>query len=254
LHFTTNSKQSLKFHKVENAFTFNAYLLNPLKLVDVLNGHFDNQIDEFIIIDSRYPYEFEGGHITNALNIYNRETIYSEMFLKRLNFKNSNLHRLPTSASNSCLSNLQVVSETSQQANGMLNHAHSTSTACLSQMDTDQCEIEKNLFSSPLQLNGHHGSGGDGCGGGIYDGGDSSSNSTAAATSATSSDIDKRVIVIFHCEFSSERGPSLLRFLRSQDRSLNEKCYPNLYYPELYLLEGGYKSFYESFKVTSRRF
>jgi hypothetical protein len=30
---------------------------------------------------------------------------------------------------------------------------------------------------------------------------------------------------------------------------LNENSYPNLYYPELYLLEGGYKSFYESFKL-----
>ena len=36
--------------------------------------------------------------------------------------------------------------------------------------------------------------------------------------------------------------------MRNQDRALNEHCYPNLFYPELYLLEGGYKSFYESFK------
>lgn len=64
----------------------------------------------------------------------------------------------------------------------------------------------------------------------------------------------KRVIVIFHCEFSSERGPSLLRFLRNQDRALNEEVYPNLHYPELYLLEGGYKSFYENFKVDIELF
>ena len=59
----------------------------------------------------------------------------------------------------------------------------------------------------------------------------------------------KRVIIIFHCEFSSERGPSLLRFLRNQDREINQDIYPYLHYPELYLLEGGYKSFYENFKV-----
>ena len=40
-----------------------------------------------------------------------------------------------------------------------------------------------------------------------------------------------------------------LRFLRNLDRQLNEHSYPNLYYPELYLLEGGYKNFYEQFKL-----
>jgi hypothetical protein len=40
-----------------------------------------------------------------------------------------------------------------------------------------------------------------------------------------------------------------LRFLRNQDRQLNEHAYPKLFYPELYLLEGGYKSFYEIYKV-----
>ncbi len=39
-----------------------------------------------------------------------------------------------------------------------------------------------------------------------------------------------------------------LKFLRNSDRTLNEHCYPYLFYPELYLLEGGYKLFYESFK------
>ena len=60
---------------------------------------------------------------------------------------------------------------------------------------------------------------------------------------------EKRVVIIFHCEFSSERGPKLSRFLRSKDRLSNKDCYPNLHYPELYLLDGGYKSFFESQKV-----
>ncbi|NWZ96335.1 MPIP1 phosphatase, partial [Nesospiza acunhae] len=53
---------------------------------------------------------------------------------------------------------------------------------------------------------------------------------------------DKRVIVVFHCEFSSERGPRMCRFVREQDRLSNE--YPNLHYPELYVLKGGYKDFF----------
>jgi hypothetical protein len=35
------------------------------------------------------------------------------------------------------------------------------------------------------------------------------------------------------------------RFLRSRDRGLNAENYPALHFPELYLLEGGYKAFFE---------
>ena len=40
-----------------------------------------------------------------------------------------------------------------------------------------------------------------------------------------------------------------LRYFRSEDRNIHEKSYPELYYPEIYLLEGGYKAFYEYSKV-----
>lgn len=55
-----------------------------------------------------------------------------------------------------------------------------------------------------------------------------------------------RRVVIFHCEFSSERAPKLSRMLRNLDRKAN--LYPHLHYPELYILKGGYKEFYETFK------
>lgn len=97
--------------------------------MNVLDGVYDDKIKEIIIIDSRYPYEYEGGHITKALNIYTKERLYDEMFIKR------------------------------SQKNIILNN---------STMDMD--------------------SSGEGC----------------------DSDVDsKRSIIIFHCEFSSERGPSL---------------------------------------------
>ncbi|KAH3863662.1 hypothetical protein DPMN_026651 [Dreissena polymorpha] len=60
---------------------------------------------------------------------------------------------------------------------------------------------------------------------------------------------DKRHVLIFHCEFSSERGPKMYRFLRSQDRELNKNQYPALLFPEVYLLHGGYKAFFNKFKV-----
>ncbi|XP_060621673.2 M-phase inducer phosphatase 3 isoform X1 [Anolis sagrei] len=56
----------------------------------------------------------------------------------------------------------------------------------------------------------------------------------------------KRLILVFHCEYSSERGPKMCRYLREEDRGMNE--YPALHYPELYLLQGGYKDFFLAYK------
>eukprot|EP01089_Gocevia_fonbrunei_P004716 TRINITY_DN14761_c0_g1_i1.p1 TRINITY_DN14761_c0_g1~~TRINITY_DN14761_c0_g1_i1.p1 ORF type:complete len:376 (+),score=51.66 TRINITY_DN14761_c0_g1_i1:149-1276(+) len=51
-----------------------------------------------------------------------------------------------------------------------------------------------------------------------------------------------RVAFVFHCEFSSKRAPGLYHFLRRWDRAVNIAGWPHqLYYPEMYLLEGGYK-------------
>ncbi|XP_053146457.1 M-phase inducer phosphatase 3 isoform X3 [Hemicordylus capensis] len=60
------------------------------------------------------------------------------------------------------------------------------------------------------------------------------------------STLQKRLILVFHCEFSSERGPKMCRYLREEDRTMNE--YPALHYPELYVLQGGYKDFFLEYK------
>merc|ERR1719219_667368 len=52
-------------------------------------------------------------------------------------------------------------------------------------------------------------------------------------------------VLIFHCEFSSERAPKMMKTLREIDRK--EHKYPNLKFPELYLLKGGYKELYATF-------
>lgn len=120
--------------------------ISPETLSDLLNGKYKDQIGEYLILDARYPYEFEGGHISNAENAYFKDKI-----------------------------------------------------------------MEK-LFNEPLKCeNG------------------------------------KPLVLIFHCEFSSERGPKLMREIREKDRCLNKHCYPSLCYPEIYLLEGGYSIFYQQF-------
>ena len=38
--------------------------------------------------------------------------------------------------------------------------------------------------------------------------------------------------------------------MRKTDRERNGMAFPKLYYPELYLLEGGYKAFYAKYPVS----
>lgn len=122
-------------------------------LAALLRGEFTDRINSYTIIDCRYPYEYEAGHIEGALNIYNMDLI-QQIMLDRL-------------------------------------------------IDTVP-RIQK--------------------------------------------DTDKRNILVFHCEFSWERGPNLSRILRRLDRAHNKEYYPALYYPEMYLLLGGYKKFYSEQK------
>uniref|UniRef100_A0A2K6F542 M-phase inducer phosphatase n=1 Tax=Propithecus coquereli TaxID=379532 RepID=A0A2K6F542_PROCO len=117
------------------------------KVAALLLGKFHDLIEKFYIIDCRYPYEYLGGHIQGALNLYSQEELYN-FFLKK-----------------------PIV---------------------------------------PV-------------------------------------DTQKRIIIVFHCEFSSERGPRMCRSLREEDRALNK--YPALYYPELYILKGGYRHFFPEYMV-----
>lgn len=51
--------------------------------------------------------------------------------------------------------------------------------------------------------------------------------------------------VVFHCEFSHNRGPTMMHAFRDHDRMINLQCHPHLCYPSIFLLQGGYKQFYE---------
>ena len=50
------------------------------------------------------------------------------------------------------------------------------------------------------------------------------------------------MVLIFHCEFSSKRGPALFDWFRKYDRKLKgEAVYPSLFYEHMYIMRGGYK-------------
>ena len=57
-------------------------------------------------------------------------------------------------------------------------------------------------------------------------------------------------LIVFHCEFSIERGPRMFNYMRRLDRELNERNYPLLNYPEIYILADGYSQFVKEHGVS----
>jgi rhodanese-related sulfurtransferase len=53
----------------------------------------------------------------------------------------------------------------------------------------------------------------------------------------------RNTCIVFYCEFSSERGPSMAEKFRNYDRTKNE--WPNITFPEFYILKGGFSNFYQ---------
>ncbi|KAJ7632463.1 hypothetical protein FB45DRAFT_503982 [Roridomyces roridus] len=60
-----------------------------------------------------------------------------------------------------------------------------------------------------------------------------------------SGDPARKMILVFHCEFSAKRAPTFAKHLRARDRALNNHVYPKIHYPELYILEGGYSQYFQ---------
>jgi M-phase inducer tyrosine phosphatase len=50
------------------------------------------------------------------------------------------------------------------------------------------------------------------------------------------------VAIIFHCEYSIERGPNAWKVFRALDRERNRR--PELTFPEVCVMSGGYREFY----------
>lgn len=116
-------------------------------------GKFCKHFDELIVVDCRFKFEYDGGHIRNAINVSSFEELENTFF------------------------NDSVLNQT------------------------------------PVDFNNNN-----------------------------------RKLLVFHCEFSSHRGPMKADQLRYFDRNIAGDFYPNLFYPDVVVLEGGYKDYYESEK------
>jgi hypothetical protein len=62
--------------------------------------------------------------------------------------------------------------------------------------------------------------------------------------------LGKRICFIFYCELSVNRSRKWTELFRSFDRSMPGTIWPDLHFPEIYLLEGGYRKFYEAYSET----
>jgi M-phase inducer tyrosine phosphatase len=109
-------------------------------LIRVLDGNYNQQYEKLLVIDCRFEYEYNGGHINGAVNFNDKEELSSQLFDVE-----------PTS----------------------------------------------------------------------------------------------KALLIFHCEYSAHRAPIMAKFIRNKDRAVNSERYPYLTYPELYILDGGYSSFFK---------
>lgn len=124
----------------------------PETLDMLLDGKYDSQIAEYFVIDCRFDYEYNGGHVPGAINV--RSTDGLEELLLGAN------------------------------------------------------------ASKPVP--------------------------------SVSGDKAKKTILVFHCEFSAKRAPTFAKHLRSKDRATNNHVYPKIYYPEVYILEGGYSRYFRA--------
>ncbi|KAF1548996.1 M-phase inducer phosphatase 2, partial [Eudyptula albosignata] len=56
--------------------------ISPEMMVAVLTGQFSSLIESCVIVDCRYPYEYEGGHIKGAVNLPMEQDV-EEFLLKK---------------------------------------------------------------------------------------------------------------------------------------------------------------------------
>jgi len=62
----------------------------------------------------------------------------------------------------------------------------------------------------------------------------------------------RKLVIIMHCEYSTVRAPACIRLLRHYDRSVNHLRgfnWPLCSFPDIYLLDGGYRKFFDNHKL-----
>lgn len=61
--------------------------INKSTLLDILDSKYNGRYDQQMIVDCRFEYEFEGGHIDGAVNYSNKDLLTSQLFHSSLSGK-----------------------------------------------------------------------------------------------------------------------------------------------------------------------
>ena len=58
-----------------HSFDAHLRLISPETLRDVMGGVFADRLSGFTVVDCRFPYEYHGGHINGAINLWRLEQV-----------------------------------------------------------------------------------------------------------------------------------------------------------------------------------
>lgn len=224
-----------------------------LFIKNLKNKTVSDNLQELIIVDCRYDYEFHGGHVRDAVNINDKRVIEYLFVKNRMLFQNEDFLRYFGKFKNKGINyKLAVKLITDYLKSGHKGaivdnkpqHPLSFTKQDLASKSLYNKENYSHLLNVPIP----------------------DSNPCLMKPTASSKHIktepvfpkrqcsqnhpntQKTTIIVFYCEFSSKRAPGMYNYLRSLDRKANFSNYPDLHYPHMYLLHQGYCNFVSKYQ------
>ncbi|KAL5111767.1 M-phase inducer phosphatase 3 [Taenia crassiceps] len=208
----------------------------------LLAGKYAKRNVNFLIVDCRFPYEYNGGHIKEAVNIYTLSDLVREVF-HRIPAQNP-LENEPFVHLGDQLDKMLAKENPNVSLPPVSEYLRSSSSSSDEEDESEESIVEDNPLEEKMDEKSDLL-----CVDGDADSPKSVEDESSLSTSSISggSDPVPSYVIIFHCEFSSQRAPKMARLLRKLDRSSNFSRYPFLFFPELYVMKDGYAGFYKRF-------
>uniref|UniRef100_A0A8C4WWW7 protein-tyrosine-phosphatase n=1 Tax=Eptatretus burgeri TaxID=7764 RepID=A0A8C4WWW7_EPTBU len=186
--------------------------ITPETLVSALEGAYVEHIDKLLVVDCRYPYEFQGGHIRGAWNLYTKEELQENLLDHPLRPSRSQgrviiVFHCEFSSERGPRQYVHLIGST------FVITFHSGTVNLRGQLDHGIiCLLHLSLWFILF---------------------------VASFSFVFSCECD-----ITHPPHSTHLTLDRCHALRQMDRKMNINKYPKVFYPELYVLLGGYREFF----------